>query len=458
MHNLSNFQINFILSFLLSLLFYQEAQSYCNPGTPPGFTSNLYLEHTSVGPMTTNLMPGVAGYVDLTSMGATDTLYRDSTYTFSFDGRFDGTCQLIPNGSGGSQVQSVLWGAWIDYSNDGIFDPHENLFAPSTGNNPYSSCSGVVSNSGTFTVPSAIPFGETRIRIVGRLIDDVGETIDPCGPFPDDWFSVDIPIVIDFAPFGQPVYPGPIYELTDVLITRKKAGGSGTAYYNPESDCLAVEIANEPIPFEFKADNINEDPNIPSPEVDSLDITYRIFEPTSPTTEVEITTGAQTAVSGEVIPAEAEDHLIDFDVSFPGTPQTGIYYRVEFILEYPDPECAPDNCTETEVAYLLFCAPGGRKTVQQQTLISKTSVAIDNIAPNPFSDNFKIDYTLYEQSAVHLMLANALGQVVFEQFLPTQSRGPHETRINIPDIPYGVYYLILETKKQKVSRIVNKMP
>ena len=124
-----------------------------------------------------NGCPGISGLNDLTSTESVDLLQGNSyTLTVQF-----GTCGGNYNGAGE---------VWIDFDQNDIFDPSESI-GTWTGTPP------TAASVYNFTVPGAIPNGQTRMRIVQQ--EGGSNPIDPCVNF--TWGST-----TDFlVSFGPPI-------------------------------------------------------------------------------------------------------------------------------------------------------------------------------------------------------------------------------------------------------------
>ena len=104
---------------------------------------------------------------------------------------------------------------WVDWNQDGTFDPSEEVAYSSNG---YSS-----SHTGSFTIPMSALLGETRMRVVSHWLSTTGD-VDPCatdftyGEFEDYKFTVLAMEDCDGTPEGGQVSVDP------------ETGNAGTTY------------------------------------------------------------------------------------------------------------------------------------------------------------------------------------------------------------------------------------
>ncbi len=144
---------------------------YCIPvGTNASYYINNFSTSNGVSNIT-NLASGFSpgGYGDFTSM----TVSQVQTQSVSF------TEDFVSGQTAGFRI-------WVDWNQDGAFDPVTEVV--------YNSSSYAASQSGSFIVPqSALP-GTTRMRVVGHYLSGTGD-VAPCasftyGEFEDYTFNV----------------------------------------------------------------------------------------------------------------------------------------------------------------------------------------------------------------------------------------------------------------------------
>ncbi len=82
------------------------------------------------------------------------------------------------------------------------------------------------------------------------------------------------------------------------------------------------------------------------------------------------------------------------------------------------------------------------------------------IAPNPFQDGFRIDYTLVEKTDVEFSLVDMAGRVLLRQDAGGQVPGRHRLELDgdeLKGLPAGIYFLRARTGGQQITRKVVKM-
>jgi 5-hydroxyisourate hydrolase-like protein (transthyretin family) len=80
-------------------------------------------------------------------------------------------------------------------------------------------------------------------------------------------------------------------------------------------------------------------------------------------------------------------------------------------------------------------------------LHSEMPAASMKIAPNPFTDQFRLDYRLQEAGSVRIRLFDATGSAVAE-VAPSQwqEEGMHRTDVTLQEeLPPGIYFIVLQT-------------
>lgn len=74
------------------------------------------------------------------------------------------------------------------------------------------------------------------------------------------------------------------------------------------------------------------------------------------------------------------------------------------------------------------------------------------ISPNPFSDRFKVEFTLPAPQNTSLRVWNLTGQLVFEQDLGECKTGRNTREINVNALPQGIYTVELLTNERSTTR------
>ena len=82
---------------------------------------------------------------------------------------------------------------------------------------------------------------------------------------------------------------------------------------------------------------------------------------------------------------------------------------------------------------------------------NNSGITVGEIYPNPNNGNFFIDVIIANESTVDIQLINYVGQVVYRN---TNSVSNSGTKISIstPNLPSGIYSLILQSNNQKIAR------
>ena len=76
-----------------------------------------------------------------------------------------------------------------------------------------------------------------------------------------------------------------------------------------------------------------------------------------------------------------------------------------------------------------------------------------NIAPNPFSGNTSITYTLQSEQKVAMQLMDATGKLVATPLsAQTQSEGEHQFNLEAGTLPAGLYFLVMQIGEKRENR------
>ena len=78
-------------------------------------------------------------------------------------------------------------------------------------------------------------------------------------------------------------------------------------------------------------------------------------------------------------------------------------------------------------------------------------------APNPYTDQIKLQYTLPTAAAVKIDLFNALGQRVAQIAQLQQSSGTHTHTYNGAPLPNGIYWIQLTVGNETTMHKIQKM-
>lgn len=162
---------------------------YCTPGTVAGTSDGDFINSVELESISTLNTGGPDGpsYTDYFATENT-SLLRDNEYVISI-----GSGTYAPD----------TYTAWIDYDQDDVFEPAENLGAAST------TVAGEVVEL-IFTVPVNATFGTTRMRVRG-VFEGAGEPVpvDPCYPY-SYGETEDYQVLIQFGTGVNEAKDGPI--------------------------------------------------------------------------------------------------------------------------------------------------------------------------------------------------------------------------------------------------------
>ncbi|MDR2204582.1 MAG: GEVED domain-containing protein [Flavobacteriaceae bacterium] len=171
--------------------------NYC---IPEGTNSSRYINNfTTTG--------GTGNDISNLNSGFSPGGYGDFYATHKVSNVVGGTVNF--NAIHGDVGQTFGFRIWVDWNQDGTFDPVNEVVYQSSGYGP--------SQSGTITVPTTALPGDTRMRIANHWLDTEGPD-DPCttaftyGEFEDYKFTVDpLPTVKpDCTTITNPSGPAPI--------------------------------------------------------------------------------------------------------------------------------------------------------------------------------------------------------------------------------------------------------
>ena len=85
-----------------------------------------------------------------------------------------------------------------------------------------------------------------------------------------------------------------------------------------------------------------------------------------------------------------------------------------------------------------------------------TQLAVNQLYPNPFSDELTIDFSLMEASELSIKLADINGKIVFEEHTGIWQAGQNQvqikTRRSAQGLPSGYYFLRLQTSSDLVTK------
>ena len=120
--------------------------------------------------------------------------------------------------------------------------------------------------------------------------------------------------------------------------------------------------------------------------------------------------------------------------------------------------------TETETFYVIVSNEFGCESEMSNELYFIYTGIIEiengeniNVFPNPFSNEFSLDYTLSKGSSVKINIYNTFGQqVAVIENNSQKTAGNHRIRFDASKLEHGVYFLHFETEEYKlVKRIIH---
>ncbi len=89
------------------------------------------------------------------------------------------------------------------------------------------------------------------------------------------------------------------------------------------------------------------------------------------------------------------------------------------------------------------------------TGIAKASDTVIGVQvyPNPNKGRFVVSYTVAKPDKVKIILLNGIGQILFEN-TQNKASGTHEQRIELNNLPTGVYFLQIHTNGKVLNQKV----
>jgi hypothetical protein len=95
-----------------------------------------------------------------------------------------------------------------------------------------------------------------------------------------------------------------------------------------------------------------------------------------------------------------------------------------------------------------ICIAGGTRLVE----ISTTTTVLVNAKPNPVTDVSIVDFSLLERGYTTLTLVNTMGQVVKRLLDTRMEPGTYSLEVEASSLPTGVYFYILQTPTERITR------
>lgn len=69
--------------------------------------------------------------------------------------------------------------------------------------------------------------------------------------------------------------------------------------------------------------------------------------------------------------------------------------------------------------------------------------------PNPFSNETTVDINITEESVAHVFILNSVGQIVKDMYRGRLDKGSHSFLVNSENLNDGMYFLVLQTNREK---------
>ena len=208
---------------------------------------------------------GTDSYYFINDFSTTGGATNISNLNSGFNGYEDNTSMIVSSFDGGPDVNFSVdfdlgggtygFGIWVDWNNDLVFDPTEQMFISGGYNDNF---------SGSFGVPTGTPVGSYRMRIMGAYYDSAPS--DACDLYSNEGEVEDYTFEVIPAPSCLPVSDLAISTQTsssiDIIWT---AGGGETDWdieYGPEGFTQGTGIMGtaNTTPT-FSASSLNSDSN-----------------------------------------------------------------------------------------------------------------------------------------------------------------------------------------------------
>ncbi|MCK5742330.1 MAG: T9SS type A sorting domain-containing protein, partial [Chlorobi bacterium] len=77
---------------------------------------------------------------------------------------------------------------------------------------------------------------------------------------------------------------------------------------------------------------------------------------------------------------------------------------------------------------------------------------LQSINPNPSNGNVIINYSVAEEAMTTITVVNYLGETVFEIFNELPQKGKFSINRNLSHLGSGMYFVVLRTATQTISR------
>jgi len=91
-------------------------------------------------------------------------------------------------------------------------------------------------------------------------------------------------------------------------------------------------------------------------------------------------------------------------------------------------------------------------SVGNEEELSPYSFTLDQNYPNPFNPSTTITYSLESPSNIQLIVYDALGREINTLYEGYKDAGKYTTILNAHNLSSGLYYLILETETNRLTR------
>ncbi|MBK9411891.1 MAG: T9SS type A sorting domain-containing protein [Bacteroidetes bacterium] len=89
--------------------------------------------------------------------------------------------------------------------------------------------------------------------------------------------------------------------------------------------------------------------------------------------------------------------------------------------------------------------------------MDEAEVEITAISPNPFSDEFKIDFILKQKCQVEVSMISSKGEMIFTEAVMAEDGYNSFSYTDNKGLTSGYYFVIITYKDQKVTKKIMKM-
>lgn len=86
-----------------------------------------------------------------------------------------------------------------------------------------------------------------------------------------------------------------------------------------------------------------------------------------------------------------------------------------------------------------------------------TDIAVFGVYPNPFNQEFTVQYYLFHETPISINVVNSIGQVVYQDDEINASKGLNYMNLSTSGLESGSYQLIIYSEYQRVSKLLIKL-